>query len=85
MLQITASVNNKDGLDLLFEAQTMVFQSHRPDSCTRTATEAELKAHMLWTIVRRHRTQHSRGPKGSKKQDDVARKLWPSAQALRSL
>lgn len=44
----TASINNRDGSDLLSEPQTMLFQSHHS---TRTAEGADLKADILWIIV----------------------------------
>lgn len=47
----TAYINNKDGSDLLSEPQTMLFQSHHPKHCIRTAEGPELKEDMLWTMV----------------------------------
>lgn len=55
----TASINNREGSDLLSEPQTMLFQSHHPKCCIKTAEGAELMADMLWIIV--NDTEHSTG------------------------
>ena len=47
----TASVNSKDGSDLLPESQTMPFLPHHTKHCIRTPKGAERKANMLWTAV----------------------------------